>query len=211
MPARQTAERRPAVLVYQLELTLTEIEPRIWRRLRVTDDLTLESLHLTFQHAMGWTNSHLYEFEIDGRRFSEPDPEHEVFEQPCEDAGRTRLRELDLRAGSEFTYVYDFGDWWEHRVVIESVSPLRSREVAPCCVDGARAGPPEDSGGPHGYEELLVALRDPRHPEHRSASEWTPTGFDPEAFDGEATTELLQHFHGKRRGRARRTTSRRAR
>src|SRR5690606_6342378 len=194
MPARRTAEKRPAVLVYQLELTLAEVEPRIWRRLRVTDDVTLDSLHLTFQHAMGWTNSHLYECEVGGRRFSEPDPDDDLSEEPAEDACRTRLRELGLRAESQFTYVYDFGDWWEHRIVIESVSPLHTGEVVPCCLGGARAGPLEDSGGPRGYEELLVALRDPRHPEHRSASEWIPTGFDPASFDAEATTELLQQL-----------------
>ena len=210
MPARRTAGRRPTVRVYQLELTLAEVEPRIWRRLRVTDDVILHSLHLTFQHAMGWTNSHLYEFGVGGRRFSEPDPDDDLSEEPAEDACRTRLRELGLREGSEFTYVYDFGDWWEHRIVIEAVSPLHAGEVVPRCMGGAMAGPLEDSGGPHGYEELLVALRDPRHPEHRSASEWTPTGFDPESFDAEATTELLQHFHRKPRSRARRATSRRA-
>jgi len=198
------------VLVYQLELTLAESEPRIWRRLRVTDDTILHSLHLTFQHVMGWTNSHLYDFEVGGRRFSEPDPDDDLSEEPTEDACSTRLRELGLREGSQFTYVYDFGDWWEHRIVVESVSALRAGEIVPRCIGGARAGPLEDSGGAHGYEQLLAALQDPRHPEHRSASEWTPAGFDPESFDAEATTKLLQHFHGKPRGRARRATSRRA-
>lgn len=211
MPARRTAERRPAVHVYQLELTLADIEPRIWRRLRVADDVTLHSLHLTFQYTMGWNDSHLYEFEVGGRRFSEPDPDDDHFEEPAEDACRTRLRALGLRVGSEFKYVYDFGDGWEHRIVIESVSALRTGESVPRCMGGARAAPPDDSGGPHGYEELLVALRDPHHPEHRSASEWVPTGFDPESFDAEATTALLERFQGKPGSRARRATKHRVR
>jgi hypothetical protein len=195
-------------MAYQLEITLTESKPRIWRRLRVLGDTSLHSLHLIIQHAMGWTNSHLYQFELAERRFSEPDPEDEYSDEPAEDAGRARLGDLGLNQGSEFSYVYDFGDWWEHRVLVEAIFAPLPGEAYPCCVGGARAGPPDDSGGVHGYAELVSALRDPRHPEHAQWSRWVPAGFDPEAFDPTETTELLQHFHGKKRRMARRPTSR---
>jgi hypothetical protein len=193
---------------YQIEIRLAESKPPIWRRLRVLGDTSLDSFHLIIQHAMGWTNSHLYQFEVADRRFSEPDPDDDYSEKPPEDARRKRLSDLGLRQGSEFSYVYDFGDWWEHRVLVEAVFPPQAEELYPCCVGGARAGPPEDAGGVHGYAELLSALANPRHPDHAQWSEWVPAGFDPEYFDPGETTELLQHFHGKKRRRARRPTSR---
>jgi hypothetical protein len=135
---------------YQLEITLAESKPPIWRRLRVLGDTSLDSLHMIIQHAMGWTNSHLYQFEVADRRYSEPDPEDDYSEEPPEDARRKRLRDLGLRQGSEFSYIYDFGDWWEHRVLVEAVFPPLAGESYPCCIGGARAGPLEDSGGVHG-------------------------------------------------------------
>jgi len=197
-----------SVEAYQLEITIAESKPPIWRRLRVLGDTSLHSLHLIIQHAMGWTNSHLYQFEVAERRFSDPDPEDDYSDEPPKDARRTRLGDVALRQGSEFSYIYDFGDWWEHRVLVEAVFAPLPDEPYPCCVGGARAGPLDDSGGVHGYAELLSALRNPRHPEHDQSSEWVPSGFDPESFDQAEINELLQRFHGKKRRRARRPTSR---
>ena len=163
---------------------------------------------MIIQHAMGWTNSHLYRFELGDRRFSEPDPEGDDYsEEPPEDARRVPLSDLGLRQGSEFSYVYDFGDWWEHRVQVEAVFAPLAEESYPCCIDGERAGPQEDAGGVHGYAELLAALRNPRHPDHAQSSEWVPAGFDPEAFNPSQTTEVLQLFHSKKR-RTRRPSDR---
>ena len=157
---------------------------------------------------MGWTHSHLYQFEVADRRFSEPDPDDDYSDRPPEDARRTRLRDLGLSLGIEFSYVYDFGDWWEHRVLVEAVFAPLAEEPYPCCVAGARAGPPDDAGGVHGYAQILSALGNPRHPDHAQWSEWVPAGFDPEAFDPGETTARLQYFHGKKRRRARRPTTR---
>ena len=203
MSSKRVEEPASSVEAYQLEITLAESRPAIWRRLRVLGDTSLDSLHLIIQHAMGWTNSHLYQFEVAERRFFEPDPESEYPDEPPEDARRSRLNDLGLRQGSEFSYVYDFGDWWEHRILVEAIFVPLPEELYPCCVAGARAGPPEDAGGVHGYAELLSALRNPRHPEHAQWSEWVPAGFDSEVFDAAETTELLQHFHDKKRRRSR--------
>jgi len=206
-PAKRTTAPAQA---YQLEITLVGSEPPIWRRLRVLGDTSLHSLHLIIQDAMSWTNSHLYQFEVADRRFSEAGPEDDYSDPPAEDAQRTLLRDLGLKQGSEFSYIYDFGDWWEHRVLVEAVFAPLAEESYPCCIGGERAGPPDDAGGVHGYAELLLALRNPRHPEHSQWSEWVPAGFDPEAFDPAETTELLQRLHGKKRLRARRPTRRRS-
>src|SRR5437879_2767011 len=95
---------------YQLEIRLAESKPPIWRRLRVLGDTPLHTLHMIIQHAMGWTNSHLYRFELGDRRFSEPDPDDDYSDEPAEDARRMRLRDLGLRQGGECSYIYDFGD-----------------------------------------------------------------------------------------------------
>ncbi len=105
---------------------------------------------MVIQQAMGWTNSRLYPFEIGDRRFSRPDPEDDDSDEPPEDVRRTRLCDIGLRQGSEFSYVYDFGDWWVHRVLVEGIFAPVDGEAYPCCIGGARAGPLEDSGGVHG-------------------------------------------------------------
>jgi hypothetical protein len=203
LSSKRVDQPSSSIDAYQLEITLSQSKPAIWRRLRVLGDTSLDSLHLVIQHAMGWTNSHLYRFELGDRRFSEPDPD-DCSDEPAEDARRIRLRDLGLRQGSEFSYVYDFGDWWEHRVMVEAVFAPLAEESYPCCIGGERAGPLEDVGGVHGYAEFLSALRNPRHPEHAQWSEWVPDAFEPDAFDAAETTELLQHFHGKKRRRDRR-------
>jgi len=98
----------------------------------------------------------------------------------------TALRHLDLRAGSEFVYIYDFGDEWTHDIRVEKVLPMpseRSPDWSPRLLGGARAAPPEDAGGPLGYANMLTALRDPGHPEHTEYLNWLPRHYDPERFD----------------------------
>jgi hypothetical protein len=193
------------VQIYDLEVALIGPKPRIWRRVRVTDDASLQTLHSILQATMGWMNSHLYQFEIAERHFSDPDP---TVDDEMEDARRVRLRDLPLREGSRFSYVYDFGDWWEHDIVVEAIAPMAADERVPCCTAGSRACPPEDVGGIPGYEEFLAALRNPRHPEHAALSEWAPPGFDPEAFDLAQIDRLLGHLRRPTRKRAQRATKR---
>lgn len=92
--------------------------------------------------------------------------------------------------GCELTYNYDFGDDWDHRVLVESISPAGAAAHRALCLDGARACPPEDCGGPHGYAELLAALGDPSHERHADMTDWIGT-FDPEAFDLDVVNRKL--------------------
>lgn len=178
------ATSRRSARAVRLRLSLREIEPAIWRVLLVRESAHLARLHDIIQRAMGWTNSHLYEFEIHGKRFTDLET-WEPFDDDEEphDTEIVRLRDLHLKEGSHFTYLYDFGDHWLHDVIVEDVMPIPKGDRLPRCTAGARACPPEDCGGTHGYFELLEALSDPAHPEHESYRVWVGGAFDPEAFD----------------------------
>jgi hypothetical protein len=176
--------------IFQLKVSLAGVRPPVWRRVLVPGGYTLDRLHRVVQHAMGWRDCHLHSFEIDGRQYGEPDPD-----------GELALRdELDVRLdavvgkGDRFRYTYDFGDWWEHDLVVEDVCAADPDERYPACVEGERACPPEDVGGPAGYAVLLAALADPGHPEHRMMREWAGSGFEPEFFAADRATTLLRRF-----------------
>lgn len=176
--------------IYQLKITLQGTRPPVWRRLRVQSDVTLRKLHDIFQVAMGWTNTHLYEFEADGRRFGERDPE--FGSDDVRSARRTKLNQIAPYAGAQFRYEYDFGDGWRHAIVVEKVMAPEDGVRYPICVAGRRACPPEDCGGTWGYSHLLGILARPDHPEHAEWLEWVGGQFDPEAFDLRDTNEALR-------------------
>jgi hypothetical protein len=182
-----------APTVYSLRIELLDIEPLIWRRVWVPSDVVLQRLHKVFQAVMGWQESHLHEFQFGEVRLAVPDPEGEDDKEVVDERGQ-RLDRL-LKGGlREFQYRYDFGDGWEHRVVIEQVSAPKRLVAYPACVAGERACPPEDVGGPHGYAELLRALRgDQGGPDEDSEAEdeqrvlWIGGFYDPEGFDVNTT------------------------
>lgn len=176
--------------VLQLRIELLDIEPLIWRRIVVPDSLTLLELHAIIQGAMGWRDSHLHLFEIGERRFEIPEDDRLGLEEGSEDERRHKLRAV-LSRTAEFLYVYDSGDDWRHRIVLESdVTPVPERYL-PFCVGGERACPPEDCGGVPGYPEFLEALASPRHPEHQAMRGWAP-GFEPEPFNVTQANALIQ-------------------
>lgn len=167
--------------VYQLEVTLHDTKPPIWRRVLVDGASTLDHVHEVIQAAFGWWNCHLHEFEIGETRYGVPDPD-EDWGPPTNDESKVRLDSVATE-GSKFEYVYDFGDWWRHKIVVEKVLPADPTTTVPTCIDGRRACPPEDCGSTWGFYELLKILADPTHPEHDERREWIGRAFDPEAFD----------------------------
>lgn len=199
--------------IYQLKITLEDIEPPIWRRIQVPGDMTLLNLHFVFQIAMGWTNSHLHVFKIGDERYGTPF-EDDWSEVEIKREGKYRLADVIPERGVSFQYLYDFGDSWEHRVEVEEIlSPSKSR-VYPRCLSGVRACPPEDVGSSRGYEKFVEVMSDPGHPEHEEYRTWIGGAFDPEAFDLEQRDRDLQNyllsdmmriherFHSKRSGPA---------
>jgi hypothetical protein len=177
-PSRRIEPQR----VYQLRLELLFIQPIIWRTILVPETLTLPKLDRVIQAAMGWSNSHLHAWRIDGRRYGVPDPE---WNMPGE-----LLDERKFTVGSvlgdhidEFVYDYDFGDGWEHRVAIEKrLAADPERNTWPMCIAGANACPPEDAGGPPGYLDFVQAMHDPTHQDHLQMWRWNGGPFDTSAF-----------------------------
>lgn len=166
--------------IYTLKITLRGIRPPIWRRVEVTPDLSLFELHRVIQGAMGWTDSHLHQIIHRGIYYSAPDTE---FDMPTVSERRTKVRDLLERAKDRFTYEYDFGDGWEHDVVLEGIEEAQPGVRYARVTGGKRACPPEDVGGPSGYAEFVAAITDPNHEEHQSMLAWAGGKFDPEWFD----------------------------
>ena len=178
--------------IYQLKLTLFDTRPPIWRRLLVPAGLTLEQLHDVLQVAMGWDDSHLHDFRIGQKRFGKPDPNDRFMGLPAIGNERTaRLFTVLGKVGAKAVYTYDFGDSWEHAIVVEKVLPLEPGVPYPICVGGKLQGPPEDCGGIPGYYNLLEAIRDPAHIEHEEMLDWIGGAFDPEAFSVDDVNQRL--------------------
>jgi len=177
------ASKRDRTL-YQLKVSLRGIRPPIWRRIEVRSDMSLAGLHRVIQDAMGWYDCHLHEFECNGQRYGTPDPDFDDFGESVANENTTRLDDVLRKPKNSMTYLYDFGDGWTHRVVLEEVKPMPPgrRAPKPRCIGGRRACPPEDCGGPGGYAHMLEALKNPQHSEHTSYKEWIGTEFDPDAY-----------------------------
>ncbi len=171
-------------VAYQIQISLRHIEPPIWRRLLVPD-CTLGELHQLIQATMDWENCHLHEFIIAKRRFQsamslEFDFPMDAFEIE-EEFLLSQVLPVKMRKPFQFKYVYDFGDYWEHDITVEKIQRGRNQPTRPVCLEGQRAAPPEDCGGPWGYISLLETLADPKHPEYEDMLEWCGP-IDPEDF-----------------------------
>ncbi len=178
--------------IFQLRIQLAGIRPPVWRRVLVPGEIDLGELHDVIQTAFGWTNSHLHQFEIGTARYGTPDPDWG--RDDVADESRARLFRL-LGEGGRLNYTYDFGDNWEHHVTVEKVLDAEPGTRYPKCSAGRRACPPEDVGGPWGYNDFLQALADPQNDEHEHWSEWIGGGsFDPDTFDLASADAALAAF-----------------
>lgn len=141
---------------------------------------------------MGWTNSHLHQFEIAGTDYGIPSDEWP--ELVVVDERRVTLGTSLSVSVTDFRYEYDFGDGWEHALHVEGIEPVEEHLRYPLCIAGANACPPEDVGGPHGYAEFLRAIRNHRHPEHEDSLRWCGGAFDPKGFDLNAVNAALRRL-----------------
>jgi hypothetical protein len=188
MPAKKTA-----VLpgIYQLKVTLLGTNPPVWRRLVVPANMTLAQLHDVLQSAMGWEDSHMHEFSVGHRRFGRPSPEDRLMGMPSvENERMVDLSSVLGRVGAKAIYTYDFGDSWEHGIVLEKRLPADPNMMYPVCVDGQLACPPEDCGGIPGFYDLVEALSDPSHKRHEEMLDWIGE-FDPQAFSVDKVNQVL--------------------
>ena len=182
--------------IYQFKISLEHVRPTVWRRIQAPAIVRLGRLHDIIQAVMGWTNSHLHRFEIDGMQYSDPQFD-EAGELGFLDEWEVRLKDLEIKEGGKIFYEYDFGDSWGHKIVLEKILPPDPKMRHPICLDGARACPPEDVGGFPGYSVFLEAIRDPTHEEHEQYMEWIGGAFDPAFFDLDEVNRKLRKLKNR--------------
>lgn len=172
--------------VLQIKIVLLGTKPPIWRRLLVPAEFTLADLHDVIQATMSWEESHLHAFRIGGQSFGVPS-----VSAPSINEKKVCLANVLHKVGGKATYIYDFGDSWEHAITVEKILPAEPNVAYPLCTDGKLAGPPEDCGGIPGFYHMLEALADPNHEDHEDMRDWIES-FDPEAFSVEAVNQRLR-------------------
>jgi hypothetical protein len=181
--------------MFFFHISIEDSKPVIWRKLRVPGSFTLGDLHEAVQIAFGWTDSHLHSFTVNSVEYmKELEPGMEIYHE--EDVLREddyRLDGLGLREKQNFSYLYDFGDSWEHRITVSKITPLREGDEPepPLCLDGKYACPLEDSGGVWGYAGILDAMKDPGNAENEDILEWAGD-FDPLEFDLDSVNRVLK-------------------
>jgi len=165
---------------YLLKVTLKDMPKTIWRRFVVPSDIPLDELHVVLQDVMGWDHSHLHAFTV-GKQQYLPDEANSGDDLPEEDY---TLADVAGRKGTKIRYEYDFGDGWEHEIVVENTDYSNPDWPYPVyCMEGVRACPPEDCGGVGGYMNFCEAMADKNHPENHDLKEWYGDKFDPDHFD----------------------------
>jgi hypothetical protein len=168
---------------------LRRTKPKVWRRVLVPQTITLLQLHLVIQAAFGWGHSHLHEFiAADGERYGTADP---MYDSPGSIKSE-KVRLTTVLRTTTLSYVYDFGDYWDHRITIEKTHSADPLMTLPFCIGGAGATPPEDCGGIPGYDDFVQAMSDPNHPEHAHLAEWVGLdSWDARAFDSTEVNDRL--------------------
>ncbi|QGJ71670.1 Hypothetical protein PBC10988_33770 [Planctomycetales bacterium 10988] len=180
--------------LYQLMIFLLGSDPPIWRRIQVKN-CSLDKLHEHIQYAMGWTDSHMYQFITEDKRYGDPFLFEDDFDSQIHgDAPKVKFRDLIPESGESFRFVYeyDFGDGWEHGIEFEGCLEVKKGVRYPLCLEGENACPPEDIGGIWGYYDFLKALANPKHEGHEDAAEWVDGKFDPSAFSAKEATKMMQ-------------------
>lgn len=177
--------KRKQFSVYQLKITLKYSKPPIWRRLLVPSNVSLGELGRIIRIAFDWGSSHLYEFTIKNEFYGprRRDGFEIGFTRKVNDEDKVRLGDIIPRRRMKFLYTYDFGDNWEHEILVEKISSPELGQYYPVCIKGKRASPIEDSGGMWGHKGKLAIMNDPKHPEYKEVMEWLGGRIDPERFD----------------------------
>lgn len=197
MPAkvakRASAKAKPKnsskQMMFQMKIRLADAPVPIWRRVVIKGDTPLNVVHEIFQIVMGWWNTHLHDFEANGKRYADIN----VMEEDAakyEDESKFCLADLVSGRADAFVYNYDYGDDWRHEIVVEAIVSGQGDGFV-TCICGKRACPPEDVGGTIGYAQFLDAVEDPYHEQYDELLDWAGLGFDADAFDVRAVNLRL--------------------
>jgi hypothetical protein len=190
--------------IASVRIELKDTDPLIWREVEVQTSITLKVLHDIVQATVGWMDYHLWEFRVGGRTYGLPMDEDGGTE-PRKDAAKVRLREVLGSGRTVVDYTYDFGDSWEHRIVVSNVRQGAPDVRYPRYLAGERNGPPEDCGGVPGFYDLLDARADPKHPNHADARAWLDD-YDPDTFEDLPIRFALGRLAARRNSAAARIT-----
>jgi hypothetical protein len=177
--------------IVQLKITLKNSKPPIWRRILIEKNTTFEDLHYTIQDAMGWQNCHLYEFGDDNTIIGEEDSEDDFFEKETIYSSKITLKDFFTSLKQKITYTYDFGDSWDHEILVEKFLNQEKGIDYPVCIKGKNNCPPEDCGGLWGFYSLLEIINDKKHPEREKTLGWLGKDYDPKHFNLEEINERL--------------------
>ena len=186
-------------MIYQFKIQLKNVtKPPVWRQIQVSEKFTFHDLHQLIQLVFGWEDYHAYQFCPKGYG-SNPViaiPLEDDWEKPEMNALKTKLNKVFTAEKQSFTYIYDFGDDWAHQIVLEKILPGDIK--SPVCMAGKGTCPPEDCGGPWGYENLKIILADPQHEEYGDMKEWLgldeDEDWDPNCFDLEEVNEMIKDY-----------------
>lgn len=184
-------DNSPSLTVHELTVTLLDVNPPVWRRLRVPSPLSLAVLHAVLQIAVGWEDRHLHEWRVGDMTYGPAD--EQSWGELIADESAVTLADVGP-PDAAFSYFYDLGDGWEHLVEVESVTPYDASVQPLVLLGGGRACPPEDAGGPEGYEHLIDALTDPDDAEHADVVAWLGDHFDPAELDVAAVNRRLEEL-----------------
>jgi hypothetical protein len=183
--------------ILQIKITLTDVQPAVWRRVLVPASLPLRRLHETIQVVMGWLNQHFYEFRIGTQRLGLPEAEGGHASSAISNDKFVQLALFIERGIDRFDYIYDN---WQHQIAIENIRPGEPGVDYPVFVEGARHCPPEDCGGPSGFQEFLKAITNPTHPERSEVLDWYGDLYDPDDIEREIIDALMSRIANSRRG-----------
>lgn len=179
--------------IYQIQVSLIGSKPKIWRRLIVPSNMPLHDLHKVIQTSMGWENAHAHQFIFENKFYSQPSKDDPMWDDNKNvDYKKVRVHDLLKAEKDQMIYEYDFGDSWNHSIVLEKILPQDQTLKHPVCIAGKMRCPPEDSGGIHRYSMLLEQLKDPKGEGYEDAAYWLGTEYDPEYFDKEEINALLR-------------------
>ncbi len=179
-------------MIYQMTITLQDIDKPIWRRFQVDAGITFHQLHKVLQVVMGWEEYHLYSFDFTEKLILLPDPTFPPGGKVEYNARREIVQQHLYLEGQSLIYTYDLGDNWEHKVVLEKILTAPADYPLPVCLQGERSCPQEDCGGVAGFEHIQEILGDSDHPEYEETVVWLKTGYDPERFSCAEVNVLLQ-------------------
>ena len=176
---------------YSLRLTLAAIQPRIWRRLLVRESMWLSRLHDAIQASFGWYDYQTHVFSLGDRRYGNPTHRDGIVVEDDRDAS---LADLRFAEHGRLTYDYLFADGWRVNIRVEKTMAAEKGGIYPRCVEGGRAGPPEDCGGLEGYKDMLCCLKHPETDLGREWREWLGPEYDPEKCDIDEINRMLKRL-----------------